>query len=112
MESLESRYLLSVTELLSPTFDLDSQPLSVVEPQISPEHPLSVASQNRDAVSVVQSNTNPLFTTKQISNVTNTWQTVTLAQHYNSMVVVLTPNYDGTSVPLVPRMRVLSDNSF
>ena len=112
VESLEGRYFLSATELLPQASDHDSQLLSVADPQIDMGNPLSVASQNRDAAPITQANATPLFTTGQISNVTNSWQTVTLTQNYYSMVVVLTPNYDRTSVPLIPRMRVLSDNTF
>ena len=112
VESLEGRYLLSVTELLPQTSEFDSQPLSVAQSEIGPENLRSATSQDRDATPVAQANATPLFTTGKISNVTNAWQAVNLTQNYNSMVVVLTPNYDGTSVPLVPRMQALSENSF
>jgi|GEM_PF-684218 len=43
---------------------------------------------------------------------TDQWTTVTLDHSYNSMVVVLTPNYDKSSVPLVTRVQNASGNSF
>jgi hypothetical protein len=42
----------------------------------------------------------------------STWTTVNLTGSYTSMVVVGTPNYDGTSVPLVVRIQNASGSSF
>lgn len=48
-----------------------------------------------------------------VSSVTNTaWTTVTLSQTYISPVVVCTPNYDSTVVPLVVRIDNAAANSF
>jgi hypothetical protein len=41
-----------------------------------------------------------------------TWTQVDLNNFYVSMVAVLTPNYDGTSPPLVPRMREIDNSTF
>ena len=40
------------------------------------------------------------------------WQTVTLPNSYDSMVVVATPNYEKTDVPAVVRIRNTGGNSF
>lgn len=40
------------------------------------------------------------------------WTTVDLSCTYNDMVVVASPNYDDTSVPLVVRIRNAAGNSF
>ena len=42
----------------------------------------------------------------------NGWDTMTLPQSYTSMVVVATPSYTQSSVPLVPRIRNAAGNSF
>ena len=48
-----------------------------------------------------------------VSDVDNQgWTTVTLDRDYQSMVVVLTPNYDQGSAPLVARVRYAAGNSF
>jgi hypothetical protein len=47
-----------------------------------------------------------------VANVTNQWTTVALPQDYMSMVVVATPSYTESSVPLVTRMRNAGSNSF
>ena len=48
-----------------------------------------------------------------VSGVDNSgWTTVNLGQGYTSMVVVATPNYDGASVALVPRIQNASGSSF
>ena len=47
-----------------------------------------------------------------LANVSNSWVTVTLPQSYVSMVVVATPSYTQSSVPLVPRIRNAAGNSF
>jgi hypothetical protein len=46
------------------------------------------------------------------AGVSNNWITVTLPQSYESMVVVATPNYSHTSLPLVPRIRHADGSSF
>lgn len=50
-------------------------------------------------------NAAPYLRTGIVSGVSNSWTTVTLDRPYASMVVVATPNYDSTSVPLVTRVR-------
>jgi subtilisin-like proprotein convertase family protein len=50
--------------------------------------------------------------TGSVHGVTDSWQTVTLDNSYTSMVVVATPIYDSTMVPLVPRIRHAAGNSF
>ena len=48
-----------------------------------------------------------------VSSVDNTgWTTVNLLESYNSMVVIVTPNYDGSDPPLVPRVQNASGSSF
>ncbi len=55
----------------------------------------------------------PHLRTGVVSGVTDAWKTVTLDRIYASMVVVATPNYDSTSVPLVTRLQnAESGNSF
>ena len=112
LESLESRCLLSITELVSLTSDLGTEPSILAEPAITTTYPLTTSSDTLFADSATQPPFTPQFSTGQLSDVSNSWQTVTLPESYQSMVVVLTPNYDGESLPLVPRMRVLSENSF
>jgi len=46
------------------------------------------------------------------TNVSNNWVTVSLPQSYASMVVVTTPSYTNASVPVVPRIRNATGNSF
>ena len=43
---------------------------------------------------------------------TSNWQTVTVPNSYNSMVVVATPRYDVGSGPGVARIRNVTSNSF
>ncbi len=47
-----------------------------------------------------------------VSGVGSSWTTVNLANSYNSMVVVATPNYDNTSGPASVRIQNASGNSF
>ncbi len=47
-----------------------------------------------------------------VTNVTNSWVTVNLPQSYVSMVVVATPSYTNASLPVVPRIRNATGNSF
>lgn len=47
-----------------------------------------------------------------ITNVSTSWQTVTLSHSYDSMVVVTTPNYDRFDAPAVVRVRNAAGNSF
>ena len=48
-----------------------------------------------------------------ISGVTNdAWTLVTLDNNYNNLVVVATPNSEGSTVPLVTRIRNATGNSF
>jgi hypothetical protein len=55
----------------------------------------------------------PQLAKGQISGITNTtWTPVTLGQTYSSMVVVATPNYDTSQIPLVVRVRNATGNSF
>ena len=54
----------------------------------------------------------PTLQTRVVPNVTNDWTTVTLGQAYASMVVICSPNYDSTSVPLVTRLRNASGDRF
>jgi len=46
-----------------------------------------------------------------ISGISDSWTTVQLSRTYASMVVVATPNYDGSSVPLVTRIQNAGPNS-
>ena len=50
--------------------------------------------------------------TDVISGITDVWTTVQLPQEYDSMVVVATPVYSGTSTPAVPRIRNASGSTF
>ncbi|WP_196139345.1 PD40 domain-containing protein [Aliikangiella sp. G2MR2-5] len=55
----------------------------------------------------------PKLTTDFLSNVSSSeWTTVTLPHHYQSMVVVATPQYDQNSVPMVVRIRNSEGNQF
>ncbi|MEQ1824524.1 MAG: LamG-like jellyroll fold domain-containing protein [Pirellula sp.] len=56
-------------------------------------------------------NTAPYLRTGIVSGVSNSWTTVTLDRSYASMVVMATPNYDITSVPLVTRLRTVDGSS-
>ena len=47
-----------------------------------------------------------------VINADDDWQTVTLDESYNSMVVVATPNHDASSAPGVVRIRNAMGNSF
>ena len=47
-----------------------------------------------------------------VSNVTNSWVTVNLPQQYGSMVVVATPSYTSSSIPVVTRVRNATGSSF
>ncbi len=47
-----------------------------------------------------------------VQNVSNDWITVTLPQSYASMVVVTTPNYTESHVPVVTRIRDAGGNAF
>ena len=47
-----------------------------------------------------------------VTGVSNTWQTVTLPQGYTSMVIVATPSYTESHVPVVTRVRNAAGNSF
>ena len=112
MEPLEARCLLSVTELLSTSPDLDTQSSFVAEQSVERPASLIAASETLVAAPAAEPRAASVFATGQVLDVSNTWQAVTLPTGYNSMVVVLTANYDQTSVPLVPRMRIVSGNSF
>lgn len=54
----------------------------------------------------------PKLEAGNIANVSGKWMTVDLPQNYAEMVVVVTPVYPGTNIPVVPRVRVLSNSSF
>ena len=45
-------------------------------------------------------------------NVSNNWQTISLSQHYDNMVVVATPVYTLSHVAIVPRIRNATGNQF
>ena len=47
-----------------------------------------------------------------ISGVGSSWQTVTLSDAYNSMVVVCSPNYGPSDLPAVPRVQNATGNTF
>ena len=47
-----------------------------------------------------------------ISNVGDAWVAVDLAQSYSDMVVVATPSYNVSDLPLVSRVRVTAPNQF
>ncbi|WP_444922414.1 putative Ig domain-containing protein [Microbulbifer sp. CnH-101-G] len=47
-----------------------------------------------------------------LTNVTSNWQTVTLENHYDNMVVVATPVYTSAHVATVPRIRNAQGNTF
>ena len=112
LESLESRCFLSITELVSLASNPDAESSIVAEQAAARTIPLTAASDTLFADSATQLRSTSLFATGQLSDVSNNWQTVTLPESYQSMVVVLTPNYGQESLPLVPRMRVTSGNSF
>ena len=50
--------------------------------------------------------------TFSVSAVSSTWQVVTLARTYTSLVIVCSPNYSSVDIPMVVRMRNASGNSF
>lgn len=54
----------------------------------------------------------PAMETGVVTNVGDTWQTVTLSRSYTSMVVVCANNLGGTGLPAVTRIRNASGNSF
>ena len=65
------------------------------------------------AVDVTVTVAGPQLGTGVVSNVNNiNWTMVTLSGSYVNMVVVTTPNYDNTQVPLVTRIRNAVGNSF
>ena len=47
-----------------------------------------------------------------VNNVGEAWVTVDLAQSYSDMVVVATPNYNVSNLPVVSRVRVTAPNQF
>ncbi|MFV2067055.1 MAG: tandem-95 repeat protein, partial [Pirellulales bacterium] len=64
-------------------------------------------------INVNQVAAGPMLVNGIVSNVDNmAWTTVTLSHGYTSMVVVATPNYDSSQVPLVTRIQNASGNSF
>ncbi len=56
--------------------------------------------------------TGPNLSHGEVNSVGSSWQTVTLAKSYNSMVVVLTPRYNTGSGPGVVRIDNVTSNSF
>ena len=54
----------------------------------------------------------PKLATGTLTDVGSTWQTVTLSETYDSMVVTATPSYSSGMSPAVTRIRNASGNSF
>ncbi|MCM8532127.1 MAG: hypothetical protein NE330_13280, partial [Lentisphaeraceae bacterium] len=57
-------------------------------------------------------NAEPKLNTGVIDFVNHEWQTIELPETYTSMVVLVTPVYDSSSVPLVARVKNAVGNSF
>ncbi|HET6426983.1 MAG TPA: Calx-beta domain-containing protein, partial [Phycisphaerae bacterium] len=74
----------------------------------------TIGTADSDTVTIVSDDVpGPVFEHGVLSGVDNSdWTTVNLTHTYTSMVVVCTPNYDNTSVPLVVRVRNASGGSF
>jgi len=88
-----------------------------VSPSVTTTYTLSVQGNGgtaSDTVTVnVTSSSDIKLETGVVENVSgSSWTTVNLSHSYNSMVVVATPNYNGSTDPCVTRIRNASGSSF
>ncbi|MBI85710.1 MAG: hypothetical protein CMJ81_21150, partial [Planctomycetaceae bacterium] len=86
LETLESRCLLSITELFSLASDFDTEPSLVADQAAAQTNPLAGTGDTFHADSPTHSRSTSLLLTGQLSDVSNSWQTVSLPESYNSMV--------------------------
>jgi len=95
--------------ILNGSYAANNIPLSIDEDQIVDIERMHTTEQ---VAYVAFGTLAPNLNTAIIPAVGDTWQTIDIGSNYNSMVVVTTPLYDTTQIPVVIRVRNAEGSSF